>query len=149
MTPPLDNHLAISVASQGVSVLCHSQPPTDTSPMSTFSVHRFAVSDSVSVLILRGELDLLAAASLRSALGDLAADGCRRLVLDVSPLQFVDSTGLGVLIAFQRTLGQPLAVAEPRAFVSDVLDIADVTDTFDVFSPLDDALAHSGVAGVV
>jgi anti-anti-sigma factor len=99
-------------------VLCHSQPPTDASPMSTFSVHRFAVSDSVSVLILRGEPDLLAAASLRSPLDDLAADGYRRLVLDVSPLQFVDSTGLGVLIAFQRTLGQRLALAEPQAFVS-------------------------------
>ena len=65
------------------------------------------------------------------------------------PLQFIDSTGLGVLVDFQRKLGQRLALAEPQAFVSDLLDLAGLADTFDLFSRLDDALIHAGVAEVV
>lgn len=124
-------------------------PPHPQPTMPIFAVDRFDVGACACVLILRGELDLDTAPALNSALHALRADGYRRLVLDVSPLQFIDSTGLGVLIDFQRTLGQRLAVAEPQAFVSALLEVAGLADTFDLFSRVDDALTHVGVPNQV
>lgn len=114
-----------------------------------FSVDRFAVASSVCVLILRGQLDLHTAPALSSALDDLHADGDGHVVLDVSPLQFIDSTGLRILIACHQAVGQRLVLAEPQPFLSELLEIAGLADTLDVFPRLDDALAHVGVAEMV
>ena len=56
---------------------------------------------------LAGELDMTAAFKLESALEDLlAAHDVRRLVLDLADLTFIDSAGLGALLAIRdRTQG--------------------------------------------
>lgn len=118
-------------------------------PEPTFAVRRFDIGASTCVLILRGELDLATVPTLQSALHGLRSDGYQRVALDVSPLQFIDSTGLSVLLDFQRTLGQRLVLAEPQEFISDLLELAGLADAFDVFPHLDDAIARAGVAGVV
>lgn len=50
------------------------------------------------MLILRGELDVETAPVLNRALRDAEEDRPRRLVLELSALSFVDSTGLGLLV---------------------------------------------------
>jgi anti-sigma B factor antagonist len=50
------------------------------------------------VVVLDGELDLSAAPTLREALIDLFNAGHHQLVVDMSGVSFVDSTGLGVLV---------------------------------------------------
>jgi stage II sporulation protein AA (anti-sigma F factor antagonist) len=56
---------------------------------------------------LAGELDMMAAFKLEPALEDLlAAHDVRRLVLDLADLAFIDSAGLGALLAIRdRTQG--------------------------------------------
>ena len=53
--------------------------------------------DSV-VVVLDGDLDLTASPALREALIDLFNSGHHQLVVDMSGVKFVDSTGLGVLV---------------------------------------------------
>jgi anti-anti-sigma factor len=48
-------------------------------------------------LMLSGELDLAVAEQLESRLGELQGRGCR-VVLDLSRLRFIDSTGIALLI---------------------------------------------------
>lgn len=50
------------------------------------------------VLRLTGELDAAVAPDLRDRIAQLISSGRSRLVFDCSRLQFIDSTGLGVLI---------------------------------------------------
>ena len=50
------------------------------------------------MLILCGELDVETAPVLNRALRDAEEDQPRRLVLELSALNFVDSTGLGLLV---------------------------------------------------
>ncbi len=54
------------------------------------------------VISLRGELDLASAPALASELYDAASDGFDQLVVDLSGLDFMDSTGLSVLLEAQR-----------------------------------------------
>jgi anti-anti-sigma factor len=51
------------------------------------------------VLSLCGELDIFTAPALRAQLAELAARGQRWLVFDLTPLSFIDTYGLRVLLA--------------------------------------------------
>lgn len=49
-------------------------------------------------LMLQGELDLATAPVLQAAIRDVQARGVKQLTLDLSDLQFMDSTGLAILV---------------------------------------------------
>lgn len=57
-------------------------------------------------LVLRGRLDVTAAADARLALAAAVAVGSGELVLDLSGLEQVDATGLGVLVGAHRSAGR-------------------------------------------
>lgn len=66
---------------------------------------RMGTDESV-VLLLAGELDIDSAPQLTDALSGLLADGPTDVVLDLSALTFLDSTGLSVLIRAQKRLDE-------------------------------------------
>ena len=51
-------------------------------------------------------LDAYAAPELRSHVGARIEDGWRYVVLDLSEVRFLDSTGLGVLVHLHKRMGQ-------------------------------------------
>jgi anti-anti-sigma factor len=55
-----------------------------------------------AVVTPAGELDLSTAHALSAVLADVAAQGAPRIVLDLRKLTFVDSSGVGLVIKFQR-----------------------------------------------
>jgi len=57
-----------------------------------------AVDETTHVVSLRGEIDALTAPKLGSRLFGLADEGKRGVVVDLSEVTFMDSTGLRVLI---------------------------------------------------
>ena len=65
-----------------------------------------SIRDGDSVIVrLAGELDHCCAQSVRRELDGLIADrGVRRLILDFSCLQFMDSSGIGVILGRYRQL---------------------------------------------
>ena len=58
------------------------------------------------LLLLSGRLDVTVAADVRLALARAVEEGTDDLVLDLSRLQQVDATGLGVLVGAHRTAGR-------------------------------------------
>lgn len=58
------------------------------------------------LLALTGRLDVHSAADVRLALADAVEQGADALVLDLSDLQAVDATGLGVLVGAHRHAGR-------------------------------------------
>lgn len=57
-----------------------------------------------TVVQVTGEVDIYTAPVLREQIVDLISDGCRRLVIDMQAVTFIDSTGLGVLIGALKRL---------------------------------------------
>lgn len=58
-----------------------------------------SLSDGVGSLALRGELDLASAPVLERSLLEVEQHAPSRLVIDLRELQFIDSTGLRLLLA--------------------------------------------------
>lgn len=58
------------------------------------------------LLVLRGRLDVAVATDVRQALTDAVGRGDGELVLDLSALDGLDATGLGVLVGIHRRAGR-------------------------------------------
>jgi len=54
--------------------------------------------DGKTVVAVGGEIDVYTAPKLRDKITELVADGSYHLVVDMSAVEFLDSTGLGVLV---------------------------------------------------
>ena len=86
-------------------------------------------------LRLSGELDLATAPWLRDHLVEIAADGPGHVVVDLSRLAFIDSTGLSVLVGGWKRLresGGDLVLRSPSPAVAKVLDIAGLHEVFPI-----------------
>jgi anti-sigma B factor antagonist len=105
--------------------------------------HRRVDADT-GVIELEGDLELTSAPRLKRVLLDLRRSGQSRFVLDFSRVTFFDSTGLGVLIAFNRTLGEGevLAIAGAGRAVVKVFEMTGVRGSLNLFPSVDAALEH-------
>lgn len=63
-----------------------------------FSSAQSTDSEGAPLLKLRGELDMLSAVNLRETVEGLVDHQCDHLVVDLSELDFMDSSGIAVLI---------------------------------------------------
>ncbi len=79
---------------------------------------------------LEGELDHHAAEKVRQELDKLLRDGSvRNMVLDLSQVNFMDSSGIGVLLGRYKTLqkrGGRLALAHVKPAVDRILEMSGI-----------------------
>ena len=82
-----------------------------------------------TVLSVGGDLDVVGAPDLRQAVVAAVADGSRLIVLDLSDLDFVDSFGIGAVVAALKRLrqrGGDLALVCPSPRIRRVFEICDL-----------------------
>jgi anti-anti-sigma factor len=61
------------------------------------------LDDGLRVIAVRGELDLSTAADLEAPLGEAIASGDASVLIDLSECEFIDSTGIALIVrAWQR-----------------------------------------------
>ncbi|WP_217914802.1 STAS domain-containing protein [Miltoncostaea marina] len=96
---------------------------------------RLDESSGRRVYALAGEVDVSVAPGLRERLLEVAGEGPAELVLDLSAVEFLDSSGVRALVQVQGALaaagGRLVLRAIPRAAMR-VLEMAAVIDRFDV-----------------
>jgi anti-anti-sigma factor len=88
-----------------------------------------------ATLELRGELDMSGTDRLQVALEQAEEPPSGLLVLDLSKLDFIDSTGLEVLLRAARRAhdsGRRLIVARPSRYVRRLLEMTAIDQTLDV-----------------
>jgi anti-sigma B factor antagonist len=54
--------------------------------------------DGTTIVAVGGEIDVYTAPKLRDKITELVADGVYKIVIDMEAVEFLDSTGLGVLV---------------------------------------------------
>ena len=99
---------------------------------------------AADVLDVRGELDIASALGLAGPLSDIATDGDGHVVLDLSELSFMDSTGMSVLLNARRRLtrqGRRLLVVCPSGPVMRLFELTSLIDTLGVHPSRGAALA--------
>lgn len=97
-----------------------------------------------SVLVVHGQIDVHTAPRLREQLVELVTQGARRIVVDLNDVDFLDSTGLGVLVGVLkrvRTHDGELVLACQRPRVLKVFEITGLTSVFPIHLSVDDATA--------
>ena len=92
-------------------------------------------SDGYELLTVEGELDIATASRMIAALNEALADMEVPLVVDLSDVVFMDSTGLALLMnARGRAMrnGQGFAIVCPGGPISRVFEIADMVESLRV-----------------
>ena len=98
--------------------------------------------DGVRVVALTGELDFLSASDLGARLSEMRGQTGNSVVIDVSGLTFIDSTGLNVLVAGAQAIQAttPVVVAGASKHVSRVFEIVRLDETVRVEPTIEDAM---------
>jgi anti-anti-sigma factor len=100
--------------------------------------------DAAVVVRLGGELDLYNADEVRSALTAAIDGGAERIVIDMSDVDFVDSTALGVLIEARSKIGHDgLLLAAPQLETRRTLEVSGLDRHLAVHDSVDGALSAS------
>jgi anti-sigma B factor antagonist len=112
-----------------------------------FGLNEGKLEDDGVVLTPRGELDIATAPALRERINEVLAGGTHRLVIDLTPVTFMDSVALAVILHARATVGHEsrLRVVVPEdSYTHLVFEIAGVLPTLSQFETLEDALEDAG-----
>jgi anti-sigma B factor antagonist len=90
-----------------------------------------------TIVAVAGELDLLSAPQLRTALDALMRANPRHMAIDLTGTTFMDSTGVHVLVDACNCAGGHLAVICTEGPVRQVIDVLGLNQALNVVSSLD------------
>jgi len=100
--------------------------------------------NGVEVVELSGDIDVHTGDDLRSLLTELDAAGVTRIVVDLCMVQYVDSTGLGILLAALKRAharGGFVCLVVARPNLARMLEITGLAAVFGVSGSVSEALA--------
>jgi anti-sigma B factor antagonist len=109
--------------------------------------YRFDASGrkATGIVRLSGRLDLLAAGDLKVRIQRLVAEGWSQLVVDLSAVPFIDSSGLGALIGglkAARNAGGDFRIASPAEQIRYILQVSTLDRVLTPYSTVEEALAE-------
>jgi anti-anti-sigma factor len=107
------------------------------------NVETEVVAGNVAVLRPDGRLNMAAAQRLRSAVANAVGAGQHRVIVDLTGVSFVDSSGLGALIGglkSTRQAGGDLRISGATEQVHTVLGLTNLDRVLRPFASVEDAL---------
>lgn len=96
------------------------------------------------VVKLEGKLDVNLSVSIESELDALIDSGSNNLILEISKVEYLSSSGIRVFINMMRKIKDKngrLVLASVPDVIKKILKTVDLEDLFEVFDSVDDALA--------
>ena len=102
------------------------------SPFAPFGVSVARVADEAFVLP-RGELDLASADTLAKTVTDLWSAGAEQILIDLQPLEFIDSSGLRALLSLREMAARDsraLALCPGTPAVQRIFDLTGTRELF-------------------
>jgi anti-sigma B factor antagonist len=102
--------------------------------------------DSHAVVDVKGEIDVYTAPKLRENLIELVSEGAYQVVVNLEGVDFLDSTGLGVLVgALKRVKAHDgsLSLVCTQEKILKIFKITGLTKVFDIHDSVDEATSAS------
>ncbi len=107
-----------------------------------FKIETQTLEDNLPVIRLGGEVDVYTAPQLKQAMIALLEKGVKRFIVDLTNVEYLDSTALGVLIGGLkriREVGGNLLLICPSARIRRVFEITGLDKVFDMHNSEDEA----------
>jgi anti-sigma B factor antagonist len=95
------------------------------------------------VVTLTGEVDVYTAPALRARLIEAAESECSAIVVDMSGVDFIDSSGLGVLVSVLKRVreqGSTMSIVSDREVILKVFRITGLDRVFPIVPTLAEAV---------
>ena len=102
--------------------------------------------DGWTIVEVTGDLDLATAPALRQEVIALIGDGRRRIVLDLTGTDFLDSLGLGLVVAIAKRVrvnGGELAIVCPEPRLKRVFRIVDLDQILPLHESVEEVLGRT------
>jgi anti-sigma B factor antagonist len=98
-------------------------------------------ADALLIAVNETRIDAAVAIQFKEKVRELSADGPKRVVLDMSQVAFLDSSGLGALVAAMKHLGpdRALELAGLTEAVQKVVRLTRMDSVFTVHNSIEDA----------
>jgi len=108
------------------------------------------VHAGMNVFELTGSLDIATSPTVRASLLEASERGDHKLIVDLTKVEFLDSTGLGALIGAQRRakeFGGDVRLVAKEGQILRLLRITGLMKVFAVYATLDDAVHEAPRVG--
>jgi anti-sigma B factor antagonist len=107
-------------------------------------LNEYSAAPGSTVIEASGEIDVYTAPRLRETLVSLADAGNYHLIVDMEGVEFLDSTGLGVLVGGLKRVrahGGGIDLVCTQGRILRIFRITGLNKVFSIFDSVDDALA--------
>ncbi len=108
-----------------------------------FMKDSYTSAKSALVVKIEGELDQHSAVELRRSLDERISLGCDNLVFDLGRLEFMDSSGIGVIIGRYKNvtaLGGRAAIAAAKPQVERIIRLSAIDRIIPLYKDVDEAI---------
>jgi anti-sigma B factor antagonist len=112
-------------------------------PTSSSVIKELRAQPEATVVVLSGEIDLHQSPALHAALVDVASNRPKRLVLNMTDVSYMDSSGVGTLVELLRRVNAykgKLALVNLAPRVRGVFEITKLDKFFNIFPSEEQAL---------
>ena len=102
----------------------------------------------IAVTVLEDRIDAATAIQFKEKMRDLTKNGPDRVVLDLARVQFLDSSGLGAIVAVKKLLGpdRALELSGLTPTVEKVFRLTRMDSIFTIHSSLEAAVSYAASA---
>jgi anti-sigma B factor antagonist len=101
----------------------------------------------LALIVVEGEIDIFTAPRLQESLDEGIDNGAQRLVVDLSAVPFIDSSGLGVFVSGVRRLqpqGGHVDLVCDRANVLRAFEVTGLLGVMGLYATREEALVAAG-----
>lgn len=105
--------------------------------------------DTTCLMHIEGEVDVYTAPQLKQDIVEIAERGVKNLIVNLSKVEYLDSTGLGVLIGGLKRLREAegnLVLVGPGMRILRIFEITGLDKIFDIYPTEEEAAAKEGVS---
>ncbi|MGO8669900.1 MAG: STAS domain-containing protein [Capsulimonadaceae bacterium] len=112
------------------------------------SISTQRLNDTSTVLAVEGEVDVYSSPQLKQEIVSEAQAGTKHLFIDLSKVEYLDSTCLGVLIGGLKRLREldgNVVLVGPGSRILRIFEITGLDKIFDISPTVEEAAAKEGV----